>query len=158
MACKALLFFCLLVFWFFLFVFETGFLCAALAVLKLTLRPGWPQTHRFTYWLLSAKIKDVCHHCLARPCFLSLSYDDICFTYFHRSSSLHIRTGLDPIAYSNWKHRSLAVIELYSLWLEKERFITIFTVQQKRRNHSEATEASLCRRCHSALRGAGFSL
>jgi hypothetical protein len=60
------LFFCLFVF---VFVFETGFLCVALAVLELC-RPGWPRTRKSACLCLpSAGIKGVCHHRLACICF-----------------------------------------------------------------------------------------
>ena len=54
---------CLTIFLLFLF-FETGFLCVALAVLKLTLcRPGWPLTQKSACLCLpSAGIKGVHHH------------------------------------------------------------------------------------------------
>ena len=45
-------------FFFLLVLFETEFLCAALAVLELC-RPGWPHTHRFSCicsWVLGLKV------------------------------------------------------------------------------------------------------
>jgi hypothetical protein len=52
---------------------ETGFLCAALAVLELC-RPGWPWTQKFAcLCLLSAGIKCVLHHCPANLSILSSS-------------------------------------------------------------------------------------
>jgi hypothetical protein len=44
-------FFCVrfLFFFFFFSFFETGFLCVALAVLELTLRPGWTQKSTCLY-------------------------------------------------------------------------------------------------------------
>jgi hypothetical protein len=48
---------------FFLFFFETGFLCIALAVLDSLCRPGWPRTQKSAYLCLpSAGIKGVRQH------------------------------------------------------------------------------------------------
>ena len=44
----------------FVLLFETGFLCAALAVLELMHRPGWPRTHGDVIG-----IKGMHHHCQA---------------------------------------------------------------------------------------------
>ena len=46
----------------FIYSFETGFLCVALAVLALC-RPGWPRTQKSTCLCIpSAGIRGVCHH------------------------------------------------------------------------------------------------
>jgi hypothetical protein len=48
--------------------FETGFLCVALAVLELTLLPGWPRTQKSAcLCLLSAGIKSMRHHAWLLP-------------------------------------------------------------------------------------------
>jgi hypothetical protein len=44
-------------------LFETGFLCVAMAVLKFSYRPGWPRTQRSACLSLpSAGFKDVHWH------------------------------------------------------------------------------------------------
>jgi hypothetical protein len=48
-------------------VFETEFLCVALADINWLCIPSWPQTQQsFCLCLPDAGIKGVCHHCMAR--------------------------------------------------------------------------------------------
>lgn len=52
-------------------------------------KPGWPRTQRFgCLWFLSAEIKGLCHHCLAR---VNILYIRVCYSSINIVSSVFLQ-------------------------------------------------------------------
>jgi hypothetical protein len=102
---------------FFFLFFKMGFLFVALAGLKLTVRPGWPQTQRSTGFCLPiARIKSVHHHCLA---YRHLLKAQICAVFFLEGQGksiilLYSSAGFGTSAgVSTWRHSSVGQIFIF---------------------------------------------